>query len=156
MSKTLKLTVSFPMSVVVNSETVAAVEESREALKGAKQLKGEEKAMAVLFASERTTEEILEIVMRKGIREILRKELTSELNNTETGVTVGDIKVVYAAPMAPKTSCQGCISTNCEMPQHDTNEGCNYKRTGVREQVNLPIPQTFGERIVSGWDAGDV
>lgn len=103
MAKTLKLNVTFPMTVVVNTESVAAVDASRvtareavaKAAQEGEQLKGEAGAFLRLFASEITTEALLEIIMRKGIREIIRAEMTSELNNAETGVRVGDIKVSY-------------------------------------------------------------
>lgn len=102
MAKTLKCNVSFGLTAVVNTETVKAVDEARlearKALAEGEQGDGEHAAMLKLFASERTTEELLEVILRKGLREIIRKELMQEMNNSETSLRIGDIKVAFAAP----------------------------------------------------------
>lgn len=138
MAKTLKLNVTFPMTIVVNSETVVAVEsarkEAREALSKAaengEKVKGEAGAFLKLFASELSTEKLLETLTRKGIREVVRKELTSELNNAETSVRVGDIKVTYETPKIPcgcnrtKEACLNCPEESQRCPLHPDDKAC--------------------------------
>lgn len=100
MAKTLKCNVTFGLTCVVNSEAEKGLEAARDlarvALKHSdEEPKGEQGAMLKLFASERTTEELLELIVRKGIRELIRSELESEMNNDESTVTVGNIKVAF-------------------------------------------------------------
>lgn len=116
MAKTLKCNVTFPLTLIVNSESVASVEESRkearEVLASGVALSGERKAMIEAFASERTTEELLELILRKGLREIIRSELKSEMNNSETKVRIGDIKVDFEAPLR-EPKCADCLEEDC-------------------------------------------
>lgn len=99
MAKTLKCNVTFGLTAVVNTETETAVnvarEEARKALTEGVQCDGEHKAMLEIFASDRTTEALLELVLRKGIRELVRSELEREMTNDETSVKVGNIKVEF-------------------------------------------------------------
>lgn len=99
MAMTLKASVSFDLTAVVNTETVKALEdariEAREALQDGIKCNGEHKAMLEVFASERTTEALLELILRKGLREIIRKEIKSEMCNDETSVRLGEITVAY-------------------------------------------------------------
>lgn len=138
MSKTLKLNVTFPITAVVNTETVVDLEgarlEAREAIAEMIPMKGEQLAMFKLFASEMTTEALLETILRKGLREIIRKEINSEMNNGETTVRVGDIKVAFEKPMEPR-SCNGCIKDTCGRNEKLTGSGCALKMTGLRVPV---------------------
>ena len=101
MAKTLKCNVTFGATIVVNSDAEKALEAARDlarvALKNGEKPKGEQGAMLEAFASERTLEQLLELIVRKGIREIVRDELESELNNDETAATIGNIKVTFEA-----------------------------------------------------------
>ncbi|WYW00660.1 host HNS inhibition protein [Pseudomonas phage vB_PpuP-Vasula] len=101
MAKTLKCNVSFGMTAICNTETVKALEDARVEARGIlaenPSVNGEHKAMLEAFASERTTEALLELILRKGIREIVRKELEAEMNNGETSVRIGNIKVAFEA-----------------------------------------------------------
>lgn len=106
MSKTLKMTVSFPVTVVIRKDTleefVADREKARQmpAERIAK-LKGEAKVSYDLLVSERTDEELLELIYRKGVRQIIREDFPKELGGSESTVRTGDVKVVYETPMAP-------------------------------------------------------
>ncbi|WYW04228.1 host HNS inhibition protein [Pseudomonas phage vB_PpuP-Kallioja] len=136
MSMTLKLNVSFPMTIVVKAETLKAFDETREEARKIpaeeiEKLKGETKFRAELFRGDRTTEQVMELIYRAGIRELIRKELVEEITGNESTARLGCIKVTYEAP--PKRSCQGCIETNCVLAERNTNAGCDNKRTGVRE-----------------------
>lgn len=99
MAKTLKCNVNFGLTVVVNSKSEKALEAARDlarvALKHGDKPKGEQGAMLEAFASERTIEQLLELIVRKGIRELVREELEREMNNDETSTTVGNIKVTF-------------------------------------------------------------
>lgn len=135
MAKTFKLNVSFPMSLVVSTETVKdfqeAREEARKILYLGKALKGETKFRVELMASDKPDDEVLQIIFRSGIRQVLREDFLKEVCGSESTGRLGDVKVVYQA--APKRSCQGCIETNCVKAERNTNAGCEGKRTGVRE-----------------------
>lgn len=135
MSKTFKLSVNFPLSLVVSAETIEDFiktrKEAREILATGKVLKGEAKFRVELLASDKTDDEVLETVYRAGIRQILREGFIKDLCGNESRGRLGDVKVVYEA--APKRSCQGCIETNCVKAERNTNAGCDGKRTGVRE-----------------------
>lgn len=113
MAKTLKCTVNFPLTFVVNTESVKDLEGVREEARKmladtTMSFKGEQSAMLEAFASERTTEALLELILRKGVREIVRKELKSEMNNSETKVRIGDIKVDFSAD--EPCGCNACHS----------------------------------------------
>ncbi|AFO12315.1 hypothetical protein PhiS1_26 [Pseudomonas phage Phi-S1] len=102
MAKTLKCNVNFGLTVVVNSESEKALEAARDLARVAlkhnpDEAKGEQKFLLEAFASERTTEQLLELIVRKGVRELVREELERELNNDETSTTVGNIKVTFEA-----------------------------------------------------------
>lgn len=112
MAKTLKCQVTFPLTLIVNSESEKDLEgaraEAREIVASGKELHGEQKAMINAFASERTTEQLLELILRKGIRELVRAELKSEMNNSETKCRIGDIKVDFNA--FDPCGCNACHS----------------------------------------------
>lgn len=138
MAMTLKLNVTFTMSIVVSSETIKdfaeAREEARKILadeKAKSRLKGETKYRVELLAGDKTDEQVFEQIYRQGIRECIKKDLAKEIAGTESRVRVGDVKVAFEAP--PKRSCQGCIETNCVMAERNTNAGRDNKRTGFRE-----------------------
>ncbi|QJD54617.1 hypothetical protein PssvBMR1_gp24 [Pseudomonas phage MR1] len=118
MAITLKANVNFGLRLVVNTGTIAAVEVSRAlarvAVAEGKPMKGESAAMVSLFASEITTESLMETIMRKGIRELVREHLEDELNNDETTVRVGNVKVAFEAPAVPVRKCE----------LHDDRKGC--------------------------------
>jgi len=143
MSKTLKLTVTFPMSIVVKTETVLEFQADRikarelPAEKVAK-MTGEVLAGFKLLVGDRTDEEVLEIIYRKGIREIIREGVQRELPGNEATCTVGDIKVSFDSPMLPK-SCDRCTQDACFHPNRAANVGCEYKQTGLREPVEIPV-----------------
>lgn len=138
MAITMKLTVNFPLSIVVSKETLEdfkeARERAREILAAAEvpKMHGETKYRVELLASDKTDEECLEVIFRQGIREFVRGDLVKEIASTEARVRVGDIKVTYEKPMAPKGSCQGCIRTECSRPEGKVNAGCPEKETGIR------------------------
>lgn len=136
MAKTLKMQISFPMTIVVKAETLVALEDSRKearetpAEKVAK-LKGESKFRYELLTGDKPTEEVLEVIYRQGLRAGIRELIMDEIQGNESTCRVGDIKVAFEAP--PKRSCQGCIKVDCTLDARLTNAGCDHKRTGIRE-----------------------
>jgi hypothetical protein len=135
MSKTFKMTVNFPLTLVVSTETVKefteAREEARKVLYLGKVLKGENKFRVELLASDKTDDEVLETIFRAGVRQVLREDFLKGVCGNESKGRMGDVKVVYQT--APKRSCQGCIETNCVKSEKNTNSGCDGKRVGIRE-----------------------
>lgn len=136
MSKTFKITVNFPLTLVVSTETVKELTEAREAAReisgSGKVLKGEPKFRVELLASDKPDDEVLETIYRSGIRQLLRDDFMKELCGDE-GVRgrLGDVKVVFDTPKVPR-SCQGCTQVDCADPARLTNAGCPFKITGVR------------------------
>ncbi|WZX11488.1 hypothetical protein YZUPF006_000026 [Pseudomonas phage YZU-PF-006] len=114
MAKTLKLNVSFPMTVVVNTDACKGLSIARAAAREAvKQgtINGNKKDnMLNVFASDNTDEEVIEIILRSGVRELVRNELTREMSNDETKATVGDIKVSFEnnSVLARSCDCNAC------------------------------------------------
>ena len=138
MSKTLKLNVSFPMSIVFKAEAIEALEKAREECRAftpekiAEVPKGEGKARLEMFVSDMTTERLLEVIVRAGIREHMRGDFLKEIQGSESRCRVGSVKVAFEAPMVPR-SCDRCIETNCVKSERNTNAGCEGKRTaGLR------------------------
>ncbi|MGV8919554.1 MAG: hypothetical protein ACOH2R_17435 [Pseudomonas sp.] len=106
MSKTLKLTVSFPMTIVVKTETIKDLQETRAQAREIPDeematLKGEQKFRTELFRSDRPDEELLELVYRSGIRELLREDFIKQITGNEATVRLGSVKVAFEAPMVP-------------------------------------------------------
>lgn len=137
MAKTFKLTVSFPMSLVVSDEVVKDFQEARiearSILTSGKVLKGESKFRVELLGSDKPDDEVLETVFRAGVRQVLREDFLKEVCGNESKGRMGDVRVVFEK--APKRSCQGCIETNCVKSEKDTNAGCADKRVGLRDPV---------------------
>ncbi|QJD54673.1 hypothetical protein PssvBMR2_gp30 [Pseudomonas phage MR2] len=109
MAITLKATVSFPISMVVFSETVKdfaeAREEARKMLADEKvsaRLRGETRYRVELLASDKTDEQIFEQIYRQGIREVVRKDLAKEIAGNEARVRTGDVKVSFEAREVPE------------------------------------------------------
>jgi len=120
MAKTLKLNVSFPMSVVVKSEIIAdfqeARKEARKILASGKALRGHTKYRVELMASDKTDEQCFEQIYREGIREFLKKDFIKELEGNESRIRVGDVKVVYEAREVPRVEAPegyGAILAPC-------------------------------------------
>uniref|UniRef100_A0AAU6W3C5 Uncharacterized protein n=1 Tax=Pseudomonas phage Lepni01 TaxID=3138536 RepID=A0AAU6W3C5_9VIRU len=107
MAKTFKLNVSFPMSLVVSTETVKDFQEAREMareiLASGKPLKGETKFRVGLMAGDKSDDECLQIIFRAGIREVLRNDFLKEVCGSESTGKIGDMKVEYL----PR--CELCI-----------------------------------------------
>ncbi|AKG94369.1 hypothetical protein VO98_135 [Pseudomonas phage phiPsa17] len=126
MAKTLKLNVSFPMSVVVNTETCKGLEvaraAAREAIKQGTTNGNKRDFMLNVFASDKTTEEVLEIIIRSGVRQLVREELTREMTNDETRATVGDIKVSFedSSVLARSCDCNACFE--CKIARGGSDE----------------------------------
>lgn len=127
MAKTLKLNVAFGMTVVINSETEKGFEVARVAAReSVKQgvLNGNKKdSMLHVFASEKTSEEVFEIIIRSGVRELIRNELTREMNNGETSTTVGNIKVTFekrSDVLARSCDCNACYE--CKIARGGSDE----------------------------------
>jgi hypothetical protein len=127
MAKTLKLNVSFPMSIVIKAETIADLQKIRKdsleipAEKLAK-LNGEARFKVGLFTGDKTDEQILEIIFRSGIRTFLREDLRKELEGDESRIRVGDVKVVYEdqSVLARACSCGACFE--CRIARGGSDE----------------------------------
>ncbi|WYW04472.1 host HNS inhibition protein [Pseudomonas phage vB_PpuP-Mudajogi] len=126
MAKTLKLTVNFPMSVVVKSEIITdfqeARKEAREILASGKVLRGHTKYRVELMASDKTDEQCFEQIYREGIREFLKKDMVKELQGNESRIRVGDIRVVYAdqSVLARSCDCNACFE--CKIARGGSDE----------------------------------
>jgi hypothetical protein len=155
MAITLNATISTDIRMVLAGEMLADFREARKAdakiPEGYKVTKREQ-FMLDLMASDKTDEECLKVIvvdaLKRDLADLIREELPK-------GSRVAPVKVDFKVSKAPR-NCQGCIETNCVRAERNTNSGCASKRTGIRAPVNSPIPTSFGERIVSGWDAGCV
>jgi hypothetical protein len=141
MAKTFKLNVSFPMSLVVHTETVKDFTETRgearEILARGTALKGETKFRVELLASDKTDDEVLETIFRAGIRQVLREDFLKGVCGDESRGRLGDVKVTFETPMVPR-SCDRCTQEACFHPNRIANIGCELKRTGLREACGGP------------------
>lgn len=136
MAKTLKMNITFPMTIVVKTETLETLEEARKDLRELTPekvvlLKGESKFRYELFTGDKPTEEVLEVIYRMGLRTGIREVIMDEIQGNESNCRVGDIKVSFEKPQAPR-SCNGCIKDTCGRPEKLTGSGCPLKMTGVR------------------------
>lgn len=115
MAKTFKLNVSFPVTIVVPSDTEKDFSESREIARkiiteNTKPLRGETKFRIELMASDKSDEEVLQTIFRAGIREFLRTDFAKEIGGTESNVRVGDTRVTFEARdvLARSCDCNAC------------------------------------------------
>jgi hypothetical protein len=99
MAKTFKAHVSFPLTIVVKTETVTgfleAREEARKIPASGKVLKGESKFRIELMASDKSDDEVLQTIFRSAIREVLRKDFMSEIVGSKSTCRIGDTLVVF-------------------------------------------------------------
>ena len=107
MSITLKAQVTFGLTIVVMAETLKFVADARAEVKAltaeqiAEKLKdatGEERFKFELFRSDKTDEEVIEVIYRTSMRGFLRDELKSQLCNSESRARIGNIKVGFETP----------------------------------------------------------
>ncbi|QNJ57513.1 hypothetical protein [Pseudomonas phage PlaquesPlease] len=118
MAKTLKLNVSFPMTIVVATETIEALKLSREEARKVPaekiaELKGEAKYRAELFRGDKSEEELMELIYRAGIREFITKDMRREISGDEAKVRLGSVKVAYESrpdvcTCGPNEGCGRC------------------------------------------------
>lgn len=138
MAKTFRMTVNFPLSLVVSTESVKDFQEARidarKIVALGKALKGETKFRVELLASDKPDDEVLQTIFRSGIRQVLREDFLKEVCGGEATGRLGDVKVVYQT--APKRSCDGCITTGCDRDELLLNAGCPLKETGVRAPLS--------------------
>lgn len=118
MSKTLKLNVSFPLSIVIHSETIKELQESREEARAltteeVSKFRGQRKANYLMLISDKPDEEIFEVIYRAGIREHMRTTLLKDLQGNEARIRLGDVKVVFEKFEKP---------TACAL--HDDSKAC--------------------------------
>lgn len=104
MAITLRANVSFPLTVVVHTETMKMVAEARRLCKELsederavkfKDADKEERSKLDLFLSDKTDEQVIEQIYRAALRRHIRKELRSELTNDESTARIGDTRVVF-------------------------------------------------------------
>lgn len=137
MAKTLKMQITFPMTIVVKTETLETLEGARKDLRELPAekvalLKGESKFRYELFTGDKPTEEVLEVIYRMGLRTGIREVIMDEIQGNESNCRVGDIKVTFEKPIVPR-SCDRCIKDKCQLDARLTNSGCQFKTTGLRE-----------------------
>lgn len=117
MAKTLKLNVTFPMSIVVSSETIKDFAEAREEARKMladenikARLKGETKYRVELLAGDKTDEQCFEQIYRQGIREFIKKDLAKEISGNEARLRIGDVKVTFEdrSVLARSCDCNAC------------------------------------------------
>ena len=120
MSITLKAQVTFGLTIVVMSETLKFVSDARAECKAMtseqvteklRDATGEEKFKFELFRSDKTDEEVIEVIYRTSMRGFLRDELKSQLCNSESRARIGNIKVAFTP--RHETLCADCGATNC-------------------------------------------
>lgn len=123
MSKTLRCTVSFDLKMVFTGESLKELSETREqareiiqtGLCQGRKVHGSQKAMVEMFASPISDEELLERIVRAGLRQFIREDLTKELSGASDGSsTVGNVKVAFKEPMKPRQVCD----------LHDDSKAC--------------------------------
>lgn len=104
MAITLKAQVSFPMTIVVATETMKFVAAARGAVKAlspeylAEKLKDadkEERFKTELFLSDATDEQVVESIYRTSLRAFIRNDLKKELCNDESTARIGDTIVTF-------------------------------------------------------------
>lgn len=129
MAMTLKLNVTFPMSIVVSSETIKDFQEAREEArkiladeKAKSRLKGETKYRVELLAGDKTDEQCFEQIYRQGIRECIKKDLAKEIAGNESRVRVGDVKVAFEdqSVLARSCDCNACFE--CKIARGGSDE----------------------------------
>lgn len=115
MAKTLKLNVSFPMTIVVSTDTITALKETREEARlipaeKIAELKGETKFRAELFRGDKSEEELLELIYRAGIREFITKDMRNEIAGNEAKIRLGSVKVSFedSSVLARSCDCNAC------------------------------------------------
>jgi len=104
MSITLKAQVTFGLTIVVEKETLKFVSDARAECKAMtpeqvsaklKDATGEERLKFELFRSDKTDEEVIEVIYRTSMRGFLREELKSQLCNSESRARIGNIEVDF-------------------------------------------------------------
>lgn len=102
MSITMKAVVTFPMTIIINRETMQYIAEARQKCRDADpekfaEAKGHERFKVELFLSNKTDEEVCQIIYRASMREFIRRDVTNELKTDESRARIGDIKVDFNA-----------------------------------------------------------
>lgn len=100
MSITMKAVVTFPMTIVIDKETMQYIAEARQKFRDADpekfvNAKGHERFKVGLFLSDKTDEEVCQIIYRYSLREFIRRDVTNELKTDECRARIGDIKVDF-------------------------------------------------------------
>ena len=115
MAKTLKLNVSFPMTIVVATKTLEALKVTREECRKVPaeqiaELEGEAKFRAGLFMGDLSDEKLLELIYRAGIREFITKDMRREISGDEARVKLGSVKVTFEdrSVLARSCDCNAC------------------------------------------------
>lgn len=131
MSITMKAVVTFPLTIIINTETMQYIAEARQKCRDADpakfaEAKGHERFKVELFLSDKTDEEVAQVIYRASMREFIRRDMTNELKTDECSARIGDIKVTFA----------------------DKSTKAGDPVTG--------LPRSFEEREAMGWDNGCV
>lgn len=96
MAKTLKLNVSFPMTIVVATDTITALKATREE--------------ARLIHSEKIAKLNGETKFRAGIREFITRYMRNKIAGNEAKIRLGSVKVSFEdnSLLARSCDCNAC------------------------------------------------
>lgn len=124
MSKTLKLNVSFPMTIVVSGESLLELQKARKDVRGLPAekvagLKGESKAHCELLSGDLSDEAVLERIYRSGIRRFMREDFLKDITGNEATARLGSVKVSFEEFILAKAcTCEGKSGcTECPGPR---------------------------------------
>lgn len=100
MSITMKAVCSFPLTIVINTKTMEYIAKDRQECRDAdpeKFAKADraERFKVDLFLSDKTDEEVAQVIYRSNLREFIRRDVTSELKTDECHARIGDIRVDF-------------------------------------------------------------
>ncbi|WCD55421.1 hypothetical protein LABOLPEG_00019 [Pseudomonas phage phi 21A] len=105
MSITLKTKITITSTIVISSETVAKVQKEREEARRmdpfkSEKLKGTQRAMFEVYISDRSDEEVFELLLRMGFREGFKETIKSELSGDDFRMKGAQIAVQFKGKTA--------------------------------------------------------
>lgn len=100
MAITLKTKVTLTTSIVVSTETVARFQKEREVARvlpaeKREKLKGQARAIYEAYVSEKSDEEVLQLVLRMGLREGLLETMKTEFNDGDFNAKGSQVAVTF-------------------------------------------------------------
>jgi hypothetical protein len=97
---TMKAVCSFPLTIVINTETMEYIAKARKECREADPEKfatanKAERFKVDLFLSDKTDEEVAQVIYRASLREFIRRDVKRELATDECRARIGDIRVDF-------------------------------------------------------------